>query len=83
MTFNGTTATCTVAMGANGTYDFLVAYIKLWHGNDIVASWSRSGNGYIFFSEPATVVKGYSYKLTVDLVVNGSPCSQVYVTGTC
>ena len=83
LTFDGTTATCAVSMSANTMSDYLVAYVKLWHGTNIVASWSRSGNGYIFFTETAEVVKGYTYRLTVDLVVNGSPCSQVGETGTC
>ena len=82
--FDGYTATCSVRIAGNSTSDKMVAAIRLWRGNNLLAAtWTATGNGYIFFSRQTTVIKGQTYRLTVDLTINGEACSQVYVTGTC
>ena len=83
LTFDGNIATCNVSMVANTTSDELEATVRLYRGTTLVATWYAEGNGYIFFSKTKPVIQGYTYKLTVDLTINGEACSQVYATGTC
>lgn len=74
ITVNGTTATCNVSCVAERTTDLLVAYIRLYRGSTLIATWRVQEEGYIFFSETKSVTSGYKYTLTVDLTVNGNPC---------
>lgn len=81
--FEGTTAKCGVSMVGNMATDELEATIRLYRGNTLIATWYAEGNGYIFFSKEKVVTKGYNYKLTVDLTINGEACSQVYEEAYC
>lgn len=83
ITFDGTTANCEVAIAGNYTTDEMVATIRLYRGNTIIASWRAEGDGHIFFTRTKEVTKGYTYRLVVSLTVNGQACSPVYVTGDC
>lgn len=83
ISFNGTTALCEVRIVGNQITDDLDATIRLYRGNVLVTSWTTEGTGYLVFSKTATVLRGYTYKLTVDLTINGEACSTVYTTGTC
>lgn len=71
LSYNQSIATCTVNIIGESTSDYLRATIKLWRGNSCIETWEETGYGYIFFSETATVIRGYVYTLTVDLTVNG------------
>ena len=68
---SGTTATCTLSAAADKTSDSVKAIIKLYRGSTCIATWSGSGDGYLFMSKPKTVTKGYTYKMTVSLTING------------
>lgn len=71
LTVNGTTATCTLSAVGNYSTDKLVASIKLYKGSVLIDSWTATGNGYIFFSDTATISRGPTYTLKVTLTVNG------------
>ena len=77
ITVNGTTATCDVSCVGERTSDELVATMRLYRGSTLIATWVERGNGYIFFTETKTVTSGYTYTLTVDLVINGKTCPTV------
>ena len=83
LSFDGTTARCGVSMVGNMATDELEATIRLYRGSTLIATWYAEGNGYIFFSKEKVVTKGYNYKLTVDLTINGEACSQVYKEAYC
>lgn len=82
ITFDGTTANCSVIIGGNNTSEKLEATMKLYRGSTLIATWTAEGNGYIIWSATKTVTRGYTYKLTVTLTVDGVACSPVYVTNT-
>ena len=71
ISYSGNVATCVVNIYGNSTSDHLEATIKLWRGNSCIETWEETGNGYIFFSETATITPGSTHTLTVDLWVNG------------
>lgn len=80
--FNGTTATCTVAIMANHTSDKIVATTALWQGSTLVDSWNSSGSGTLKISETATVSKNKTYKLVVNYSINGTSYSPVSISRT-
>lgn len=83
LVFNGTTATCEVAVAADNFDDHVSVTMKLWKGTKCLATWSDDGYGYVFMSEPAAVTKGQTYQLTVDVKVNGVSKPRVTIDGTC
>lgn len=83
ISFDGTTANCTVSVTANSTSEEISITAKLWQGNTCVATWSDSGDGYLFFSASQTVTKGKEYKLTVDVTIDGVTKPTVSISGTC
>ena len=82
LNITGTTATCTLSASADTTQDSLKAVIRLYRGSTCIAAWSGSGSGYLNMSKTKTVTKGYTYKMTVDLTVNGvdHPVADIYKT---
>ena len=80
ISYSGNVATCTVNIYGNTTSDYLEATIKLWHGTSCIKTWEETGNGYIFFSETATITPGNTHTLTVDLWVNGVAQDRVSIT---
>lgn len=83
LSFNGTTATCSVDCKSGNSSDKLSVTLTLWLGNTKVDSWSDSGTGRVIISEQCTVKRGQNYKLTLSYSVNGQAQSSVSVTGTC
>lgn len=83
LSFDGTTANCVVRIMGNSTNEEMNATIRLYRGSICIATWYAQGNGYIFFSKTKAVTAGYTYKLTVDLTIDGVACTPVYVTGNC
>lgn len=77
---NGSTATCTVTAVADNISEHLEATIKLYRGSTLIATWYEDGYGYINFKETKTVLSGYTYKLTVDLTVDGVAVPQATAT---
>lgn len=80
ISYNGNIATCTARIVGNSTSDYLEATIKLWHNNSCIETWEETGNGYIFFSETATITSGDTHTLTVDLWVNGVAQDRVSIS---
>lgn len=83
LTFDGTTANCSVAVIGNNTSEDIDVTIKLWHGTTCLETWTASGDGYVFWDDTATVTKNQTYKLTVDVTINGVSKPQVYVESKC
>ena len=83
LTFSGTTANCSVRVVGNSTADDIDVVIKLWRGTTCLETWTASGYGYVFWSDTATVTRNRTYKLTVDVTINGVTKPQVYADGTC
>lgn len=71
ISFNGTTATCTVYIYAEQMTDDIDAVIKLWQGSRCIKTWEESSVGDLAFSGVASVTKGNTYKLTVDVTLAG------------
>lgn len=76
LSIDGNLATCEFTAVGNSSSDYLVATIELCKGNLPIVTWGAVGYGHIFFSQPATIVPGYTYTLKVTLTVNGT---SVYV----
>ena len=83
ISFNGTTASCTVFIAADRPTDNIDAVIKLWQGNQCLKTWERSSVGDLAFSGKATVSKGKTYQLTVDVTLAGKKQPRFSVKGTC
>ena len=83
ISFDGTTANCRVSVSADRSTDQISAVIHLWNGSTRIARWTDSGTGYLLFSNSATVSKGKTYELTVDVKINGVSKPQVSIEGTC
>ena len=71
ISFSGTTATCTVYIYAEQMTDDIDAVIKLWQGSRCIKTWEESSVGDLAFSGTATVSRGQTYQLTVDVTLAG------------
>lgn len=83
ISFNGTTATCTVFVYAEQMTDDIDAVIKLWQGSQCIKTWEESSVGDLAFSGTATVSRGKTYQLTVDVTLAGNTQPRVSIQGTC
>ena len=83
ITFSGTTANCAVAVTGNYANDDIDVVIKLWRGSTCLRTWYASGEGYVFWDDTATVTKGKTYDLSVDVTINNVTKPRVSVSGTC
>lgn len=83
ITFDGTTATCTVNVRGDKTTDTISLTAKLYQGSTCVKTWNTSGTGVVLLSKPATVEKGTTYKLTADVTINGVKQATKSTTATC
>lgn len=83
LSFNGTTAFCSVFCRGNSSNDTVDATLTLYQGSTYVDSWSDSGKGQVSLSGSCKTVSGKSYKLVVDYSVNGRSKPSVYTTGKC
>lgn len=83
LSFNGTTAFCSVICRGDGSDDTVDATLTLYQGTTYVDSWSDSGKGQVSFSGSCKAVSGKSYKLVVDYSVNGESKPSVYTTRKC
>ena len=72
ISFNGTTASCTVFVAADRPTDDIEAVIKLWQGSKCIETWEASSVGDLAFSGTATVSRGKTYQLTVDVTLEGT-----------
>ena len=83
LTFNGTTASCSVSFRADNTKDKVTATLTLYQGNTYVDSWTDSGTGRVFISENCEVESGKSYRLVLSYSINGAAKPAKEVSGTC
>lgn len=83
ISFDGTTASCSVFIAADRPTDDIDAVIKLWQGSRCIKTWERSSVGDLAFSEKVTVSKGKTYQLTVDVTLAGKAQPRLSVEGTC
>lgn len=83
ISFNGTTASCTVFVAADRPTDDIEAVIKLWQGSKCIETWEASSVGDLAFSGTATVSRGKTYQLTVDVTLEGKAQPRFSVEGTC
>ena len=83
ISFNGTTATCTVFIYAEQMTDDIDAVIKLWQGSRCIKTWEESSVGDLAFSGEASVTRGKTYQLTVDVTLEGKTLPRFSIEGTC
>lgn len=83
LVFDGTTAKCEAAVVGNNTSEYIEVTMKLKWGIFTLETWTSSGYGYVYMLEEHSVNKGWTYKLVVEVAVNGVESSPVYVEGTC
>lgn len=83
LSFDGTTALCSVICRGSSSDDAIDATLTLYQGSTYVDSWSDSGKGQVSLSGSCKTVSGKSYKLVVDYSVNGRSKPSVYTTGKC
>ena len=83
ISFDGTTAECSVSIAADKPTDSIKATLTLWDGSKRVDSWIASGTGYLLFSDSTQVKKGKDYTLTVDVTIAGTSKPRASITGTC
>lgn len=83
LSFDGTTANCSVTVIGENTSDSISIIMKLWQGNSCIATWSTSGKGYVQFSRSKNVTEGLQYKLTADITINGIAKPTFSDYGTC
>ena len=81
--FNGTTATCEATAVGNNTSEYIEVTMKLKWGIFTLETWTASGYGYVYMLEEHSVNKGWTYKLVVEVTVDGVASSPVSVEGTC
>lgn len=63
ISFDGTTAKCSVSVVADKMSDSVSATLVLWDGSKVIDSWTAAGTGYLLFSDTAQVVEGRRYTL--------------------
>ena len=83
ISFQGTTAKCSVFIVADKPTDDIDAVIKLWQGGQCIKTWEKSSTSYLVFSGEASVTKGRTYELTVDVSISGKELPRFSVEGTC
>ena len=81
--FEGTTANCTVEVGSDYSTDKINIVMTLWNGRTSIASWNKSGSGYVVLTEDTAVTKGKEYELTVDVTINSKVYPVTSITKKC
>ena len=81
LTFNGTTAHCSVSVFDYGKNIDIT--LELWQGNTLIHSWPANRTSYVIIDEYSLVTSGCTYTLLVtgtidDVYINCTP-----VTKTC
>lgn len=81
LTFDGTTANCSVSITALGKP--ITATLELWHGSTRVAKWSDSATSRLIISGECSVSKGETYTLKVSGSVDGNAFMGTPVSKKC
>ena len=82
LSFNGTTANCSVLVTSENPSDRIVTNMRLKCGSSIVGEWNRSGYGSVQISGSATVVRNETYTLVVYVTINGVAQQPATITKT-
>lgn len=83
LSFEGTTANCSLTVTGNNSTDRIEAVIKLWYGDTCLETWSKSGTGYLFFNDTHSVVWNREYTLTADVEINDVPKPTASISKKC
>ena len=83
LSFDGTTATCSLIASSDYSTDKISAVLQLWDGNSCIATWSASGTGALSMSRTKTVTKGVEYTLTANVIINGVAQPRASMTKKC
>ena len=83
LSFDGTTANCSVTVIGENMSDNISIIMKLWEGTTCIATWSTSGKGYVQFSRSKNVTADVQYTLTADVTINGITKPTFSDHGTC
>ena len=81
LTFRGTTATCAVTITDFGSD--IEATITLYHGRQIVDSWSGEGTNVLTINGSCEVEDGETYTLEVTGKIDNVSFTPVTKNGTC
>lgn len=82
LSFNGTSAACTVTILGERTTDKISATMELWQGSKLIDDWSASASGILKIDETTTVAKNKTYTLTVEYTVNGVEQTPISISRT-
>lgn len=83
LSFDGTTACCSVVCTGASSSDTVAATLTLYQGSTYVDSWSGSGKGSVAIYGESKAESGSSYTLTLNFSVNGIKKSSTSVTKKC
>lgn len=83
LTYEGSTAKCTLAVTGDYTTDKIEAVIQLWYGSTCLKTWTKSGMGYLTFNDTYKVSANREYTLTADVKFNGISNPRVSITKKC
>lgn len=81
--FDGTMAECSVVCNGSSRSDEIDATLTLYHGDDVVDSWSNSGTYRVSVSGECRVVRGEEYTLEVTWSINGVRQQSTSTVDTC
>ena len=82
LSFNGTTADCSVQIRAIGKY--IDATLELWQGSTLVDSWHGTGNNLVYIHDTHSgCTPGVTYTLIVTGTIGGVTITCTPVTGSC
>lgn len=71
LNFNGTEAICAVFVLSDKGTDKIDVTMELYQSNTVINTWNETGYGVINCSKTAKVSKGETYKLIVEIEING------------
>lgn len=83
ISFAGTMATCKATIQGEKEKDKISVTMKLWKSGKCLNTWMANGTGKVSLAKPVAVVRGTTYTLTVDAVVNGVAKPTKSTTATC
>ena len=83
LTFNGTTAQCSITCTGNKSTDQVEAKLTLYQGGAYVDSWDGSGKFRASVHGECAVKKGETYTLVLTWSVNGTKQPSASTTKVC
>lgn len=83
LSFDGTTANCSIYVRGSSPADKISVTLELKHGNTCIGYWEESSTYFAVINGDATVVKGQFYELIATVSINGELQASVPASGTC